>query len=48
MKKINDSDTQPEKVNTVYQGKMMREGASFFAKFFFSYAKPLMDSSMTQ
>ena len=32
----------------VFQGKHMREGASFWSKLFYSYAKPLLDSSLTQ
>ena len=32
----------------VFQGKMMREEASFFSRLFMNYAKPLLESSQTQ
>ena len=43
----NDKETKPT-LNKVFQGKMMREEATFFEKLFYSYARPLLESSMTQ
>ena len=37
-----------EELNQVFQGKFMREGVGFFDTLFFNYAKPLLDSAMTQ
>ena len=37
-----------EDLNQVFQGKFMREGVGFFDTLFFNYAKPLLDSAMTQ
>ena len=37
-----------EPLNQVFQGKMMRENTTFWEKVFYTYAKPLLDSSMTQ
>ena len=42
-KENNEKDLE---VNQVFQGKFMRENESFLSKFFFSYAKPLLDSSI--
>ena len=41
-------DKKGEKLNQVYQGGYMREGKSFLEILFYSYAKPLIESSMTQ
>jgi len=41
------SEDQKETLNKVFQGKMMREDATFFEKLTMSYAKPLLDSAMT-
>ena len=35
-------------MNKVFQGKMMRENATLFEKITYSYARPLLESSMTQ
>ena len=43
----NNTETKPT-LNKVFQGKMMREDATFFEKVFYSYARPLLESSMTQ
>ena len=37
-----------EEINQVYQGSFMREGKGFFDILFFNYAKPLLDSALTQ
>lgn len=47
-KKTNEKDTSTEKVRKVFQGGPMREDASFFDKFTYRYAWPLLESSMTQ
>ena len=44
----NDSDEEKPEVRQVYQGKFMREDCTFFEKLFFTYAKPLLESSKTQ
>jgi hypothetical protein len=46
MTEINKDSQEP--LNQVFQGKMMRENTTFWEKVFYSYAKPLLDSSMTQ
>ena len=41
-------DDKKEKLNQVFQGKFMRENASFFDKLFYRYPWPLLESSMQQ
>ena len=43
-----DNEKKKEPLQQVFQGKFMRENASFFDILFYNYAKPLLDSSMTQ
>ena len=43
-----DIEKKKEPLQQVFQGKFMRENASFFDILFYNYAKPLLDSSMTQ
>ena len=38
----------PDPIGQVFQGKYMREGASFWDTVFYSYAWPLLESSMTE
>jgi len=47
MSKTRQTD-EDQVVNTVFQGKMMREEASFIDTVLFRYAWPLLESSMTQ
>ena len=39
---------QPEKVRQVFQGTYIRENASFWSKFTYSYIEPLLDSCLIQ
>ena len=39
---------EKEEVRQVFQGKYMRENASFFEILFYTYPKPLLDSALTQ
>ena len=50
MTKIKPKENKEKKpvVNQVYQGKFMRENESLWSKFFFSFAKPILDSSIEQ
>ena len=41
-------DKKEEKLNQVFQGRYMREGRSFLELIFYTYAKPLIESAMTQ
>ena len=41
-------EEEEKPANKVFQGKEMREDASWFSKVFFSYARPLLYSSLTQ
>lgn len=48
-KESKETDTKEEKpLNQVFQGKYMREDASFFDKLFYRYPWPLLQSSMDQ
>ena len=43
-----DDEKKPAPVGQVFQGKFMRQDASFWDIVFFRYAWPLMESSMKE